>query len=186
MQDAERLLAAAEISIPALEAEVERLNQEGGTKEESLENAESEAMRHWLKRGSTSQTRGVSKKLKMRMRPVKKGDDQDVLFEAAKMMVGEHLKMEQFARDDSAKWLSELDLSDYASRPRGLAKSWEFLLSECCRSVHGQLSEFAKGSVRNSGGGSAAQAHRRANARVAGREVGLHSAVRSSESDLSH
>ena len=121
VQDAERLVAAADISIPALEAEVERLNQESGTKEEALENAVAEAMRHWLERGSTSEIRDVSRKLQTRMRRVKRGDDQDVLFAAAKMMVDEYLKMKQFAKDNPAQWLSDLDgyMSDYVSSPRG-------------------------------------------------------------------
>ena len=121
VQDAERLVVAADISIPALEAEVERLNQESGTKEEALENAVAEAMRHWLERGSTSETRDVSRKLQTRMRRVKRGDDQDVLFAAAKMMVDEYLKMKQFAKDNPAQWLSDLDgyMSDYVSSPRG-------------------------------------------------------------------
>ena len=46
LQDAERLLAAAQISTPALQAEEKRLKEESGIKEESLEKAVSEAMRN--------------------------------------------------------------------------------------------------------------------------------------------
>ena len=121
LEDATTLLAAADISIPALQAAETRLKEESGLPEMSLEKAVLEAMSYWLRQGSTSEMEGVSRALKTRMRRVTKGSEQDVLFDAAKLLVKEHLEMEHFAQQASAEWLWEKGVHlrlDYGSRPR--------------------------------------------------------------------
>ena len=55
LEDAQTLLAAADISIPALQAAETRLKEESGLPEMSLEKAVLEAMSYWLRQGSTSE-----------------------------------------------------------------------------------------------------------------------------------
>ena len=121
LEDAKTLLAAADISIPALQAAETRLKGERGLSEMSLEKAVLEAMSYWLRQGSTSDMEGVSRALKTRMRRVIKGSEQEVLFDAAKLLVQDHLEMEHFAQQASAEWLWEKGVHlrlEYGSRPR--------------------------------------------------------------------
>ncbi|CAK9045924.1 unnamed protein product [Durusdinium trenchii] len=121
LEDAKTLLAAGDITIPALQAAETRLKEESGLPEMSLEKAVLEAMSYWLRQGSTSEMAGVSRALKTRMRRVTKGSEQDALFDAAKLLVKDHLEMEHFAQQASAEWLWEKGVHlrlDYGSRPR--------------------------------------------------------------------
>ena len=110
MEDAKTLLAAADISLVALQTAESRLRQQSGTQEASLEKALLEAMSYWLAQGSTSDLRGASRSLKMCIRRAAAGTEQSQIFKAAKHLVNEHLEMESFSLEVSARWLRDLGL----------------------------------------------------------------------------
>lgn len=60
-EDAQTLLAAANISVTALPAAENQFRQQPGAQEESVEKAVLEAMRYWAQQGSTSDLRGTSR-----------------------------------------------------------------------------------------------------------------------------
>ena len=108
VEDAKQLLASAGISIVALQAAEARLRQHSGAADSSLEKAVREAMLHWLQQGSTADLRGCSRSLKTRMRRAAAGSEQGQIFKAAKQLVNEHLAIERFALEVSARWMRDL------------------------------------------------------------------------------
>ena len=75
VEDAKKLLAAADVSIPALQAAERSFRQQHGS-EAALAKAVREAMLHWLQQGSTADLRGCSRALKTRMRRAAAGSEQ--------------------------------------------------------------------------------------------------------------
>ena len=124
LEDAKSLVAAADISMAELQAAEARLRPQTGTQEVNLEKAVLEAMSYWLEQSDTSSVQGASSALKTRVRRLVAGSSQAQIFDAAKQLVKEHLEIESFSLDTSARWLRDLGLHwrlDYGSRPRGTA-----------------------------------------------------------------
>ena len=128
VEDAKKLLSAANISIVALKAKEKELTSE--RTDMSLEKALLEAMSYWLKQGSTSDGSRLSKAVKSRLSRLKEGSEEAQSFDAAKLLVEAHMEMEDFVStsDVSADWLREMGLQwrfDSGSRPRGTSNRIE-------------------------------------------------------------
>ena len=128
VEDAKKLLSAANISIAALKAKEKELTSE--TTDMSLEQKLLEAMSYWLKQGSTSDGSRLSKAVKSRLSRLKEGSEEAQSFDAAKLLVEAHMEMEGFVStsDVSADWLREMGLQrrlDSGSRPRGTSNRIE-------------------------------------------------------------
>ena len=128
VEDAKKLLSAANISIAALKAKEKELTSE--RTDMSLEKALLEAMSYWLKQGSTSDGSRLSKAVKSRLSRLKEGSEEAQSFDAAKLLVEAHMEMEGFVStsDASADWLREMGLQwrlDSGSRPRGTSNRIE-------------------------------------------------------------
>ena len=201
VEDAKQLLASAGISIVALQAAEARLRQHSGAADSSLEKAVREAMLHWLQQGSTADLRGCSRSLKTRMRRAAAGSEQGQIFEAAKQLVNEHLAIERFALEVSARWMRDLGLQwrlDYNSRPRGTSgvtdRFWHtglrnlgnscFLnaVVQCILACQPLQQNFGSHGTERA----VAQMHGRCGAAAPERGVGLHSSVVFASSDVPH
>ena len=128
VEDAKKLLTAADISVAALKSAHKKLTSE--RTDVSLEKALLEAMSYWLKQGSTSDGSRLSKAVKSRLSRLKEGSEEAQSFDAAKLLVEAHMEMEGFVStsDVSADWLREMGLQwrfDSGSRPRGTSNRIE-------------------------------------------------------------
>ena len=120
-EDAQKLLSAADVSGMSLK-DMQK-NTLVASHDDSLAQVVVEAMRCWLREGTTARlTRRVSPVVRTRIRRAAPDSDQGRVFQAAQMLVQSHLLTEAVATDVTAGWLQELGLQwrlDSGSRPRG-------------------------------------------------------------------
>ena len=123
-QDGQELSSAADVSVMSLKQMEKTLAASVSSHDDSLAEVVLEAMRCWLREGTTARLTRVSPVVRTRMRRAAPDSDQGRVFQAAQKLVQSHLLTEAVATDVTAGWLQELGLQwrlDSGSRPRGTA-----------------------------------------------------------------